>query len=185
MKKMKYLLLTMLCIAVTGCGNKTVDSGIGVENEEVREGNSLENNEIIINATDSVVATDNADTTELIEPADVTGVPDITEPEELLTEHISIDLSAARETYAEGDAVTPFKLKVIEKENNGIDWAYDWYDSKNLSLPMIGDDWNQFYDDVYEYQWKFDELEIYEKETGACLYILDYPTKEPASLLNL
>lgn len=90
--------------------------------------------------------------------------------------HITIDLSTSKETHVAGDAVTPFNLKIISEEDNGIDWAYDWYNSKNLSLPMIGDGWDHFYDELYEYQWIGDQLEIYEKETGNCLYVLEYPT---------
>ena len=41
---------------------------------------------------------------------------------------------------------------------------------------MIGDDWDFFYDETYEYLWKLDQLSIFEKETGNCIYILDYPS---------
>ena len=41
---------------------------------------------------------------------------------------------------------------------------------------MIGDEWNHFYDDKYEYRWMGEYLEIYEKETGNCIYVLQYTT---------
>ena len=72
--------------------------------------------------------------------------------------------------------VTPLDMKIISKENNGVDWANEWYENKNHSLPMIGEGWDHFYDDNYEYQWVGSILEIYEKETGNCLYTLEYPT---------
>lgn len=90
--------------------------------------------------------------------------------------HITIDLSTAKETYSEGIDVTPLNLQLVSEEQNGIDWAYEWYESKKLSLPMIGENWDHFYDEVYEYQWFGDQLQIYEKETGSCLYVLEYPT---------
>ncbi len=41
---------------------------------------------------------------------------------------------------------------------------------------MTGNNWDHFYDDEYEYQWLGEQLNIYEKETGNCLYVLVYPT---------
>ena len=90
--------------------------------------------------------------------------------------YITIDLSQTQETHPEGADVTPLPLKVVSEEGNGIDMAYEWYDREQLSLPMIGDGWDHFYDDEYEYQWVGDALYIYEKETGTCLYVLSYPT---------
>ena len=90
--------------------------------------------------------------------------------------YITIDLSQTQETHPEGADVTPLTLKVVSEEGNGIDMAYEWYDREQLSLPMIGDGWDLFYDDEYEYQWIGDALYIYEKETEACLYVLSYPT---------
>jgi hypothetical protein len=90
--------------------------------------------------------------------------------------YITIDFSQTQETHPEGADVTPLTLKVVSEEGNGIDMAYEWYDRERLSLPMIGDGWDHFYDDEYEYQWVGDALYIYEKETEACLYVLSYPT---------
>ena len=90
--------------------------------------------------------------------------------------YITIDLSQTQETHPEGADVTPLTLKVVSEEGNGIDMAYEWYDREQLSLPMIGDGWDHFYDDEYEYQWIGDALYIYEKETESCLYVLSYPT---------
>lgn len=90
--------------------------------------------------------------------------------------YITIDLSQTQETHPEGADVTPLTLKVVSEEGNGIDMAYEWYDREQLSLPMIGDGWDHFYDDEYEYQWVGDALYIYEKETESCLYVLSYPT---------
>ena len=80
------------------------------------------------------------------------------------------------ETHIEGEMIAPLNLKILSVEEDGVGYANDWYDSKNLSLPMIGNNWDHFYDDVYEYQWFGEQLHIYEKETGNCLYVLEYPT---------
>jgi len=47
------------------------------------------------------------------------------------TQYISIDLSTAKETYAEGEAVPTLNLSILSKEDNGIDWAYEWYVNGN------------------------------------------------------
>lgn len=93
-----------------------------------------------------------------------------------LNRTIEIDLSSVEETHVEGAAVTPFTFKILSEEDNGIDEAQAWYCSNHLSLPMLGDSWDRFYDEAYEYQWVGDQLEIYERETGNCLYVLEYPT---------
>ena len=92
------------------------------------------------------------------------------------TKYITIDLSTARETHPTGDATAPFDLKIVSEEENGIDFANEWYDSKGLSLPMTGTDWNSFYDDNYQYLWSGEDLYIFENGTGNCLYFLTYPT---------
>ena len=92
------------------------------------------------------------------------------------TKYITIDLSTARETHPTGDAAAPFDLRIVSEEENGIDFANEWYDRKGLSLPMIGTDWNSFYDDNYQYLWSDEELYIFENGTGNCLYVLTYPT---------
>ena len=104
------------------------------------------------------------------------GVNFVSEAVDFEAKHIVIDLSASKESLIAGDVVAPLKLKILSEEKNDIDWANEWYDNENLMLPMIGDEWNHFYDEIHEYQWVGDQLEIYEKETGHCLYVLEYPT---------
>ena len=44
-----------------------------------------------------------------------------------------------------------FDLKIVSEEENGIDFAKtNGTTVKGLSLPMIGTDWNNFYDDNYQ-----------------------------------
>ena len=164
MKKLLCLLLTIIFISLAGCGSSNVDN----------------NTDILVNEAGS----EEKNASEMQEPMENTG-EEVTESKESVpeTKYISIDLLEAEEIHAEGDAVEPLKLKILSEEKNGINWANDWYESKNLSLPMIGNNWDHFYDDEYEYQWVGKEyqwlgeqLNIYEKETGNCLYVLEYPT---------
>ena len=92
------------------------------------------------------------------------------------TKYITIDLSGVGEIHPKGDAVSPLTLKIVSEEENGIDCANEWYESKQLSLPMVGKEWNNFYDDEYQYIWSGDALYIYENISGNCLYVLEYPT---------
>ena len=92
------------------------------------------------------------------------------------TKYITIDLSTVKETHPTSDAAAPFDLKIVSEEENGIDFANEWYDSKGLFLPMTGTDWNSFYDDNYQYLWSGEDLYIFENGTGNCLYVLTYPT---------
>lgn len=92
------------------------------------------------------------------------------------TKYITIDLSGVGEIHPKGDAVSPLTLKIVSEEENGIDFANEWYESKQLSLPMVGKEWNNFYDDEYQYIWSGDALYIYENISGNCLYVMEYPT---------
>ena len=92
------------------------------------------------------------------------------------TKYITIDLSGVGEIHPKGDAVSPLTLKIVSEEENGIDFANEWYESKQLSLPMVGKEWNNFYDDEYQYIWSGDALYIYENISANCLYVLEYPT---------
>ena len=74
------------------------------------------------------------------------------------TKYITIDLSGVGEIHPKGDAVSPLTLKIVSEEENGIDFANEWYESKQLSLPMVGKEWNNFYDDEYQYIWSGDAL---------------------------
>lgn len=126
-------------------------------------------------AKDSVSETGETQNTKTTaqEPETEAVVENTTEPK-----YLTLDISTMGEILADGDAVAPIGLTILSEEENGVSWANDWYDSENLSLPMIGTDWNSFYDDHYQYQWVNDELYIYETGTGNCIYVLDYPTDQ-------
>ncbi len=94
------------------------------------------------------------------------------------TVYMTLDLSGPAAGSGEGPAVTPLEMEIVYEENNGVSWANDWYDSNNLSLPMVGPNWNCFEDDNYGYKWEGETLGIYEKNSDRCLYVLEYPSDQ-------
>lgn len=167
MKKTRWLVLPIMGMLLTGCGKADVDADIDRAAGTIAEGSTSEKAEM---PGETAAEGDAAEETS--QEAD--GNTEDTVAFE--TKCITIDLSTAKEMHREGNAATPLQLKIISEKENGIDWAYEWYENMDLSLPMIGDTWDSFYDDEYEYYWIGDELDIYEKETGNCLYVLNYRT---------
>lgn len=155
MKKLLTFMIVWTCLlTLAGCGKKNMDYTMQNESsvaESVRE-----------TGEESV----------LIQNEDA-GEGENAAPE---TKYITIDLSGVGEIHPKGDAVSPLTLKIVSEEENGIDFANEWYESKQLSLPMVGKEWNNFYDDEYQYIWSGDALYIYENISGNCLYVLEYPT---------
>ena len=155
MKKLLTFMIVWTCLLIlAGCGKKDMDYTMQNESsvaESVRE-----------TGKESV----------LIQNEDA-GEGENAAPE---TKYITIDLSGVGEIHPKGDAVSPLTLKIVSEEENGIDFANEWYESKQLSLPMVGKEWNNFYDDEYQYIWSGDALYIYENISGNCLYVLEYPT---------
>ena len=155
MKKLLTFMIVWTCLlTLAGCGKKDMDYTMQNESsvaESVRE-----------TGEESV----------LIQNEDA-GEGENAAPE---TKYITIDLSGVGEIHPKGDAVSPLTLKIVSEEENGIDFANEWYESKQLSLPMVGKEWNNFYDDEYQYIWSGDALYIYENISGNCLYVQEYPT---------
>ena len=155
MKKLLTFMIVWTCLlTLAGCGKKDMDYTMQNESsvaESVRE--TGEESVLIQN--------------------EEAGEGENAAPE---TKYITIDLSGVGEIHSKGDAVSPLTLKIVSEEENGIDFANEWYESKQLSLPMVGKEWNNFYDDEYQYIWSGDALYIYENISGNCLYVLEYPT---------
>lgn len=158
-KRRLWMLLSMAALLLMGCSNAGTEPTVEVENP-IAEENALSESEPESTEVDAEAnEAEEAESTEVVEP-----------------KYITIDFTGVTETHAEGDAVTPLKWEILLEEDNGIDFADEWYTSENLSLPMIGTDWNCFEDENYEYLWNGDDLYIYENGTGNCLYVLNYPT---------
>ena len=156
-RKRLLVVLSMTILLLMGCSKETVPS----------EPESTENDETVDAVTEVSDENENMEIAE-VEEAEVA---ETVEPK-----YITIDFNGVTETHAEGDSVTPLKWNILSEEDNGIDFADEWYASENLSLPMIGTDWNSFSDENYEYLWEGEDLYIYENGTGNCLYVLHYPT---------
>ena len=187
MCKLKYLPFIILCMLLSGCGaeKNTISTETSMQTSEIELKTETESSSK--NATETTAeSSSEADTESMTEsPSEIDLDTDIetspvanedTENNTPETKYITIDLSTVKETHPTSDAAAPFDLKIVSEEENGIDFANEWYDSKGLSLPMIGTDWNSFYDDNYQYLWSGEELYIYESGTGNCLYVLTYPT---------
>ena len=153
-RKRLLVVLSMTILLLMGCSKETVPS-------------EPESTETVDAVTEVPDETENMEIAE-VEEAEVA---ETVEPK-----YITIDFNGVTETHAEGDSVTPLKWNILSEEDNGIDFADEWYASENLSLPMIGTDWNSFSDENYEYLWEGEDLYIYENGTGNCLYVLHYPT---------
>ena len=158
MDKVKCMPFIILCMLLSGCGaeKNTISTDTPTET-------AIQTSEIELKT----------ETKDSSKNATETTAESSSESE---TKYITIDLSTARETHPTDDAAAPFDLRIVSEEENGIDFANEWYDRKGLSLPMIGTDWNNFYDDNYQYLWSGEELYIFENGTGNCLYVLTYPT---------
>ena len=158
MDKVKCMPFIILCMLLSGCGaeKNTISTDTPTET-------AIQTSEIELKT----------ETKDSSKNATETTAESSSESE---TKYITIDLSTVKETHPTSDAAAPFDLKIVSEEENGIDFANEWYDRKGLSLPMIGTDWNSFYDDNYQYLWSGEELYIFENGTGNCLYVLTYPT---------
>ena len=194
MKNLQYLWIAALCLTLIGCSRETVNSDVNLTAEtakdtsyivdETKKGNDLTAESDAENpASEEEEASGNEKALpNEVDEADEEDVKENTSEEEIAVEpkYITIDLSGIKETHIDGEAVEPLKLQIISEEYNNIDWANDWYERENLSLPMIGNEWNHFYDDTYEYLWADDELYIFDRQIPNsdthCLYVLQYPT---------
>ena len=194
MKNLQYLWIAALCLTLIGCSRETVNSDVNSTAEtakdtsyivdETKKGNDLTAESDAENpASEEEEASGNEKALpNEVDEADEEDVKENTSEEEIAVEpkYITIDLSGIKETHIDGEAVEPLKLQIISEEYNNIDWANDWYERENLSLPMIGNEWNHFYDDTYEYLWADDELYIFDRQIPNsdthCLYVLQYPT---------
>ena len=88
---------------------------------------------------------------------------------------ILIDFTGISEFHPEGTAAQPYSLEILSETYNNITFADEWYNaSEDVSLPMIGENWDCFYDENYTYQWDDGKLSIFDGEN--CLYVLEYPT---------
>jgi hypothetical protein len=136
-----------------------------------RETNAPENNE----AEKQTENISNIDTK--IDETETSGALTESESREtpIAPKEIAIDFTVVSEFHPEGTAVQPYSLEILSETYNNITFADEWYNaSEDVSLPMIGENWDCFYDENYTYQWDDGKLSIFDGEN--CLYVLEYPT---------
>lgn len=141
-----------------------------------RETNAPENNE----AEKQTENISNIDTK--IDEAETSGALTESESREtpIAPKEILIDFTGISEFHPEGTAAQPYSLEILSETYNNITFADEWYNaSEDVSLPMIGENWDCFYDENYTYQWDEGKLSIFDGEN--CLYVLEYPTDNGTS----
>lgn len=100
-----------------------------------------------------------------------------------------IDCYGLEETHpepeAEAGSVTLEVVSQTEREYIGIE---DWYFNNKLYLPMIGMEWDMFFDDDYIYRWTEEyvhpSLIICDRQTGIQLYEVVITTRLLANTAN-
>lgn len=117
-----------------------------------RETNAPENNE----AEKQTENISNIDTK--IDEAETSGALTESESREtpIAPKEILIDFTGISEFHPEGTAAQPYSLEILSETYNNITFADEWYNaSEDISLPMIGENWDCFYDENYTYQWEY------------------------------
>ena len=142
-----------------------------------RETNATQNSE----AESQTENTSNIDTK--IDETETSGALTESESREtpIAPKEITIDFTGVSEFHPEGTAAQPYSLEILSETYNNITFADEWYNAtEDVSLPMIGENWDCFYDENYTYQWDYTyqwedgKLSIFDGEN--CLYVLEYPT---------
>ena len=172
-KRYKLTALALTACLLTGCGagetgameNAAPESQIATDAEAVAGDGE--------NATDTTApSTEDATATVSESSGASTEAPSqkVVAPKE-----ITIDFTGITEFHPEGTPAQPYSLKILSETNNNVTMAYEWYNaSGDIDLPMIGENWDCFYDENYTYQWNDGKLSIFDGEN--CLYVLEYPT---------
>ena len=147
MDKVKCMPFIILCMLLTGCGNKNniseeVSTETAVHTSEIELKGETESSSK--NATETTSeSTSESDTKTVAEESSETDIKTETSPvanedtenNTPETKYITIDLSTVKETHPTGNTAAPFDLKIVSEEENGIDFANEWYDSKGYPSP--------------------------------------------------
>ena len=155
-EKYKLSIMVLTACLLTGCG-----AGETVATEDVAsESQSVANTEAITIDTQETFSVS----------AESSSQEATVAPKEIL-----IDFTGISEFHPEGTAAQPYSMEILSETYNNITFADEWYNaSEDVSLPMIGESWDCFYDENYTYQWDEGKLSIFDGEN--CLYVLEYPT---------
>ena len=126
------------------------------------------------NATGTTAPSTEAATTNVSESSGAS-TEDSSQEVSAAPKEVTIDFTGITEFHPEGTPAQPYSLKILSETNNNVTMAYEWYNaSEDIDLPMIGENWDCFYDENYTYQWNDGKLSIFDGEN--CLYVLEYLT---------
>ena len=165
-EKYKLSILALTACLLTGCGAGETSA---LENTTAEK----QLTEDVASESQSVASTEAV----TIDTPETFSVSDESSSQEApaAPKEISIDFTGIAEFHPEGTPAQPYSLKILSETNNNVTMAYEWYDAaEDVSLPMIGENWDCFYDENYTYQWDEGKLSIFDGEN--CLYVLEYPT---------
>lgn len=165
-EKYKLSILALTACLLTGCGAGETSA---LENTTAEK----QLTEDVASESQSVASTEAV----TIDTPETFSVSDESSSQEApaAPKEISIDFTGIAEFHPEGTPTQPYSLKILSETNNDVTMAYEWYDAaEDISLPMIGENWDCFYDENYTYQWDEGKLSIFDGEN--CLYVLEYPT---------
>lgn len=165
-KQYKLAVLALTACLLTGCG---AGETIVLENTKAEK----QLTEDVASESQSVASTEAV----TIDTPETFSVSDESSSQEgpAAPKEITIDFTGIAEFHPEGTPAQPYSLKILSETNNNVTMAYEWYDAADdVSLPMIGENWDCFYDENYTYQWDDGRLSIFDGEN--CLYVLEYPT---------
>lgn len=165
-EKYKLSILALTACLLTGCGAGETSA---LENTTAEK----QPTEDVASESQSVASTEAV----TIDTPETFSVSDESSSQEApaAPKEISIDFTGIAEFHPEGTPAQPYSLKILSETNNNVTMAYEWYDAaEDVSLPMIGENWDCFYDENYTYQWDEGKLSIFDGEN--CLYVLEYPT---------
>ncbi len=100
-----------------------------------------------------------------------------------------IDCYSLEETHPEPETgARSMALSVVSQTEREYTGADDWYYNNKLYLPMIGMEWDMFFDDDYIYRWKEEyvhpSLIICDRQTGIQLYEVVITTRLLANTAN-
>lgn len=160
-KQYKLTALALIACLLTGCG--------------AGETSALENTTAEKQPTEPVAETSAETFTETASVTTEVSQETTAQENPAAPKEISIDFTGIAEFHPEGTPAQPYSLKILSETNNNVTMAYEWYNAaEDVSLPMIGENWDCFYDENYTYQWDDGKLSIFDGEN--CLYVLEYPT---------
>ena len=172
-KQYKLTALALTACLLTGCGagETVVTENAAPESQSATgEEAAAEDAE---NATGTTVPAAEAAATEASGNSTETSSQEVA----VAPKEITIDFTGISEFHPEQENTQPYSLKILSETNNNVTMAYEWYNaSGDIDLPMIGENWDCFYDENYTYQWDDGKLSIFDGEN--CLYVLEYPTEK-------